>query len=564
MIGVIRALAISVAAVGCIAVTHEALAQTPASSPQTPPGAAAPRRADSTQPPTAVSGAPVIYAGDTLFLLYGTFGPFSAGERAAAVSQRLRQLARQLGRAVDSLRVIERDGRSELVSNDLVVMTVLDADALPTGRPRSVVAAEYARDISVAIAEATRRGSGRALILAGVYAVAATLLLLLLLMLSGKGFRRLYRRLDAVRRLKLPALRIQNFELASAERLSWLLLLAARAVRIVFTILLFYVYVPLVLSFFPWTAPYSRRIVGYAVAPVRTVWSGFVTYLPSGFYVAVLVVVTRYVLKLVHAFFRALTDGAITLEGFYPEWAEPTYKLVRVLILAFAAVVVFPYLPGSHTEAFKGISIFLGVLFSLGSSSAVSNVVAGTVLTYTRAFRIGDRVRIGDTIGDVTERSLLVTRLRTIKNVEITIPNASVLSSQVSNYTTLAVQRGLILNTTVTIGYDAPWTQVHAMLISAAQRTEFVARDPSPFVLQMSLDDFYVRYELNAYTDRPDLMAVTLSALHANIQDAFNAEGVEIMSPHYGALRDGNTTTVPPAHRAAAYESPRFRLSTSE
>ena len=509
---------------------------------------------------TRALSAPVVLRGDTLFVLYGSLGPFSASDRAGAVSERLRQVGTPFGKPIDSIHVVEREGRSELVMGDLVVMTVLDADAAPRGLPRPTVAAEYAQVIAQAVGESARRVSARALGRAIGYAGLATIALFVLLRLIAIGFPRVYRRMEAVRRLRVPALRIQQFEIASAERISRLLLGAARVVRIALTILLLYFYVPLVLSFFPWTVSLSRQIVGYAIAPVGTVWAGFLAYVPNVFYVAVIVLVTRYVLKVTHAIFQAMGNSAIHFQGFYPEWAEPTYKIVRVLILAFAAVVVFPYLPGSHTDAFKGVSLFLGVLFSLGSSSAVANVVAGTVLTYTRAFRIGDRVRIGETVGDVTEKTLLVTRIRTPKNVEITIPNSAVLGSQVLNYTTLATRHGLILHTTVTIGYDVPWQRVHAMLLTAASRTDHIMRDPAPFVLQTSLDDFYVRYELNAPTDRADLMLLTYSRLHANIQDAFNEEGVEIMSSHYGALRDGNATTVPSSYLAPSYRVPAFRV----
>jgi small-conductance mechanosensitive channel len=213
--------------------------------------------------------------------------------------------------------------------------------------------------------------------------------------------------------------------------------------------------------------------------------------------------------------------------------------------VALAAVMIFPYLPGADSDAFKGVSIFLGVLLSFGSSGAVSNVVAGAVLTYTNAFRPGDRVQIGETVGDVVERTMLVIRLRTIKNVDVTVPNAAALSSQMINYTAQANTRGLILHTTVTIGYDAPWRQVHQLLIDAARATEGLLQDPEPFVLQTGLDDFYVRYEVNAYTDRPSEMARTYSLLHQNIQDRFNQAEVEIMSPHYRALRDGSALTIP-------------------
>lgn len=242
--------------------------------------------------------------------------------------------------------------------------------------------------------------------------------------------------------------------------------------------------------------------------------------------------------------FSALKSGAITINGFYGDWADPTYKIMRVLVLALAVTLLYPYMPGSSSGAFKGISIFLGVPFSLGSSSAVGNMVAGLVLTYTCAFQIRDRVKIGETVGDIIEKTMLVTRVRTVKNVAVTIPNGTVLSDQVHNYSTLSA-RGLILHAAVTIGYDAPWRQVHQLLVDAAVRTPNILAEPSPFVLQTALDDFYVRYEVNAYTNNAHAMQATYSLLHQNIQETFNGAGVEIMSPHYRAQRDGNATTIP-------------------
>ncbi|TFG89303.1 MAG: mechanosensitive ion channel family protein, partial [Gemmatimonadales bacterium] len=352
------------------------------------------------------------------------------------------------------------------------------------------------------------------------------------------------------------------FELLSAARFADALTLVVRVTRVVLTVMLLYLFVPLVLSFFPWTAPLSRRIVGYVLSPLHTVWLGFTGYLPKVFFILVIVLVTRYLLSLIRLVFQALKTGALALEGFHADWADPTYNIVRFLVIAFAAVVMFPYLPGAGSDAFKGVSLFVGVLFSLGSSGAVGNIVAGVVLTYTRAFQIGDRVRIGETMGDVVERTLLVTRVRTIKNEDITIPNGTVLSSQVINYTSQAASRGLILNTTVTIGYDAPWRQVHELLIGAARACEGILQEPAPFVFQTSLDDFYVSYQLNAYTDQPAVMARTYSDLHQQIQDKFNEAGVEIMSPHYRSARDGNQTTVPAENLPKDYRAPAFRVAS--
>ena len=201
--------------------------------------------------------------------------------------------------------------------------------------------------------------------------------------------------------------------------------------------------------------------------------------------------------------------------------------------MAFAAVLAFPYVPGSNSLAFKGISVFLGVLFSLGSSSAVANVVSGYTLIYRRIFKVGDRVKIADFVGDVVATRLQVVHLRTIKNEEITVPSSLIVNSHVINYSAMAKEKGLILHTKVTIGYDAPWRQVEALLLLAAGRTQGLLREPPPFILQTSLDDFYVSYELNVYTDAPQQMAKLYTDLHRNIQDAFNEYGVQIMSPSY-------------------------------
>jgi small-conductance mechanosensitive channel len=266
------------------------------------------------------------------------------------------------------------------------------------------------------------------------------------------------------------------------------------------------------------------------------------------------------VLKVLRFLEQAVESGDLTLKGMHSEMARPTYQLVRLAVILFALVVTFPYLPGGKSEAFKGVTIFLGLLLSLGSSSAVSNVLAGLVLTYMRPFRSGDRVKIADTIGDVLEKTLLVTRLRTIKNVEAVIPNSSILGNQILNYSALAGTRGLILNTTVTIGYDAPWRTVHDLLVRAALETQGILPDPPPFILETSLNDFNISYELNAYTDQANDFQNIYSRLHEAIQDSFNRAGVEIMSPNFYALRDGNAVTIPAGDRPADYEAPSFRV----
>ncbi|MEX0691254.1 MAG: mechanosensitive ion channel family protein [Gemmatimonadales bacterium] len=385
----------------------------------------------------------------------------------------------------------------------------------------------------------------RQLLLGFLFTGLAVAGLLVLLRLVRRVFPAAEVQLEEWRSTRIPSLGIQRLELLSADRLTDFLVSLVRALRLITVVALWLTFVPLVFSFFPWTEPFSERLFDYLLTPLRQVGNAFVRYIPNLFFVAIIVLVTRYALRFIRLFFRSVERGTLTFDGFHREWADPTYKIVRFLVLAFAFVVIFPYLPGSDSQAFKGVSVFLGVLVSLGSAGAIGNVVAGVVITYMRPFKVGDRVKIADTTGDVIEKTLLVTRVRTAKNVDTTIPNAMVLASHIINYSSIAKDHGVILHTTVTIGYDAHWKRVHQLLLAAAERTEHTLKDPKPFVLQTSLDDFYVSYELNVYTDEPNRMSRTYSDLHQHIQDTFAEASVEIMSPHYRAERDGTAPAMP-------------------
>lgn len=521
------------------------------------------REAQAAASSQAPAEAPVVLRGKTLFVVRSRLFTFSPEDRARTVSQRLAFLSRQPLSRIREVTVQEEGNNSEIVSGDLVLMTVTDADARAAGQTRPELAQVYARSIRDAAEALQRQYSLRTILLGLLYAGLATAGFVLLFRFIGFAFRKLYGKLDAWHGVYIRSLRIQKLELLPARRIVGLLRNLARLARLAATLVLLYFYVTLMLSFFPWTRRYSTTLLEYIFSPIRTVAESIAAYLPNLFFIAVILVFAYYAIKLVKFVFAEIGRETISLPGFYPEWAMPTYKIARFLLIAFTAVIIFPYVPGSRSPAFQGISIFLGLLFSLGSSSAIANVVAGSVLTYTRAFQVGDRIKIGDATGDVIERTLLVTRMRTIKNEDISIPNAMVLSSQIVNFTSAAKEYGLILHTAVTIGYEAPWRTVHKLLIDAALATGNILAGPKPFVFQASLDDFYVRYELNAYTNKPGLMANTYSDLHQNIQDKFNEAGVEINSPHYSALRDGNSSTVPREYLPAEYSAPEFRLGSS-
>lgn len=223
----------------------------------------------------------------------------------------------------------------------------------------------------------------------------------------------------------------------------------------------------------------------------------------------------------------------------------PTFHIIRFLLYAFMIAMIYPYLPGSDSGVFQGISVFVGLIVSLGSSTVIGNIIAGLVITYMRPFKLGDRIKLNDTTGNVIEKTPLVTRIRTPKNELVTIPNSFIMSSHTVNYSASARTYGLIIHAEVSIGYDVPWRKVHSLLLKAAQATQGVAADPEPFVLETELQDWYPVYQINAYITEADQLAQIYSNLYQSIQDVFAEADVEIMSPHYMAVRDGNETTIP-------------------
>jgi small-conductance mechanosensitive channel len=509
-----------------------------------------------TQPQAQALSSPVRIGDRILFHVHG-IKALTAPQRAADISERLVHASEQSGFRPDSVAVVETDISSDIVAGNRILLSVYDADAQSEGRNRQELAADWASRTRSGMEQHIKDYSVRSILLGVLWTVLATLMLVLVIGLIRRGHCKLDTRLaawveESRTRKEIGSIKAQALEMIRLERIQETGGGALRTMRTVLMILTLYFYLNLVLRFFPWTRGWSFPVINYLLEPLKTIGRGFLSHLPGLFFVLVLAIVTRYVLKLVRVFFDAVEQGTITLHGFDQDWSRPTYKLLRFLIIAFALVAAYPYIPGSSSPAFQGVSVFLGLLLSLGSTGAVSNAVAGSILTYMRGFKVGDVVEIAGSRGVVLGVTLLVTRLRTAKNVEIIIPNSMVLSNHVTNYSQMAKEKRLILPTTVTIGYDTPWRQVHALLNMAAERTPGVLRDPRPFVLQKSLDDFFVTYELNVHTDAPTRMLQTYSDLHQNIQDVFNEFGVQIMSPHYET--DRHAPTVVP--RESWYKPP--------
>jgi len=480
------------------------------------------------------TGYPVTLNGRTIFSIKGEVAGYSAKDRAKAVSDRVEAVAEDYAIPVDSISTSDYKGPITLIqAEDRPLVTVLDEDAKAEKLSRQQLAMEYTKKLRSAIEQYREEHSRKRVLLAVLYLLIATLVLIALLYVLNRISRICDAKIQAWADSKKVSIHIQSLELVRAERIKTTLVGASKVVRFAVLVILLYTYVHLGLSFFPWTQALSGHLLSYLLVPLSAMARGVLAQIPNLIILAAIVVITYYAVKLTRLFFKEIEKGTISFKGFYSEWGQPTYKIVRILIIAFAAVVAFPYVPGSESPAFKGVSIFLGVLFSLGSSSAIANILAGYILTYRRIFKVGDRVKIADFTGDVIDIRLQVVHLRTIKNEEIVVPSSMIVNSHVINYSSLARKQGLILHTSVTIGYDTPWRQVEALLLMAAEKTQGLMREPAPFVLQTSLDDFYVAYELNVYIDDPHRMPWTYADLHRNIQDAFNEYGVQIMSPSY-------------------------------
>ncbi len=520
-------------------------------------------QAASPEPDQATQGYPVNVDGREILRIFENVGSFSAQERAQAVANRLQTLVNDPTIDLDQIAVVDSPFGTSIELRDNVLLVVTDNDARHLQVSRSVVASYYLKQIREGIRAAREQHSKKFLIWAGVKALVTLLIYLLLLWIVIAGARRLLLVVLPVAR-QLDGIKIQKSQLLGGERIAALIGTLIRAARVILIVALTWVFLGTEFNYFPWTREHGKRLLGYITTPVGFVIRGFLNYLPNLFYIIVIGAVMYYVLKFLRVLAREIERGNIRIPGFYPEWVFPTYKIVRFLLIALTAVLIYPYLPGENSPAFKGIGLFIGVLFSLGSTSAVANVIAGIIIIYARGFRAGDWVKIGDNTGEITALTMLATHLQTIRNEEVIIPNSVVLSNYVTNYSMQARIKGLILHTSVTIGYEEPWRDVHELLIQAALKTKDILREPAPFVLQNALQDSYVQYEINAYTDQPKRMVYIYSDLHGNIQDCFFAAGVEIMSPIYSALRDGNRTQMPKQFLPADYSPRGFRIEKDD
>ncbi len=512
------------------------------------------------QKPITEPGAPVIVNQDTVFEFYTGQGIFTAKERASIISKRLKKLITQLDFNADSLVLKNDSAISAITYKSDLVLAITNKDAAASELDRPQLAANYLAILKKKLSSTFESDSIKEQIINVLETIAVVAVLLILIWGVNRLFRVFKVKLLKSWQSRVAKLGEKGAPIGYADRLLPIVTNLLRAARVLIIIVLIYLALPVTFLIFPWTKPIATQLLSYVIDPLKDIVKAIVHYIPNLLTITVIYLCTRYLIKLIKFIATEIESGSFTINKFYPDWAIPTYNIVRVLLYAFMFVVIFPYLPGSDSKIFQGVTVFLGVLFSLGSSSAISNMVAGLVLTYMRPFKIGDRVKVGEITGDVIEKNLLITRIRTVKNEDITVPNSTILGGATINYTSSSQNLGLILHTSITIGYDAPWKTIHELMINAALATEGILHEPKPFVYQTDLNDFNVTYQINAYTAHSHRMSSLYSLLHQNIQDKFNEAGMEIMSPHFTSLRDGNSIQIPDDYIAKDYKKPGFKV----
>ncbi|MCX6247387.1 MAG: mechanosensitive ion channel family protein [Bacteroidetes bacterium] len=487
--------------------------------------------------------APVKLDGNVLFYVRGT-SSYPPSQRAAAISDRIETIAAEGSIPADSVTIVPAEDRRKIYAGKEFIMNVFDIDAKGEKVSKEVLAEFIHQKIVLEIKAYRYARSTSVLVKKSLYALGATVLLTLLLIALFWLIRRINSALEKKIKSRFDKVEDKSFSLIRSKQLWSAFNIVFKSLKIIITILMIAAFLQYILGLFPWTngiAAYTLKII---LDPILTIGNGFLRFLPSLVFLIVIFFLTRYLLKLIKLLFTGIHQGAIVIKNFDAEWAMPTYRILRVGVVAFAVIVAYPYIPGSDSNAFKGVTVFLGVLFSLGSSSLIGNVIAGYSMTFRRAFRKGDLIEQNNQMGFVEEQKLLVTRLRTFKNEEIVIPNSLLLNSNIINFSKKAKEHGLILHTSVGIGYETPWRQVEAMLKEAAGRTEGLLKQPPPFVLQKALGDFAVNYELNVYCDNASAMLIQYTGLHQNILDVFNENNVQIMTPAY--MGDPETPKVVP------------------
>ena len=490
-------------------------------------------------------GSPVEVEGDTLFYLYTKKGGQSALQRAQETGELIELIGQKMNLDPNRVYIENTDIFSDIMYDTEVLVSFTDADAMWEGISRDSLVATRKQIVVDKFHQMKKQYGIWRVVESVFYCLLVLFVQSLLYKLTCWGFAKIEKIILRLKDTTLKAIKIQSYEILNTEKQVALLLVANRIVKFVVILLQLLISLPIIFSIFPSTKGLALQLLDYFLIPIKKIAFGVIGYIPNLISIFVIWYATKSLVRLARYIALEIEKENLKLKNFFPEWAMPTFIIVRFLLYTFMIAMIYNYLPGSDSGVFQGISVFVGLIISLGSSTLIANLMAGLVITFMRPFHVGDRIKLNDTMGDIIEKTPLVTRVKTPKNEIVTVPNSFVMSSLTTNYSSSAQEYGLIIHSDVTFGYEVPWQQVHELMIRAALATPHIETEPHPFVLQTKLDDWYVVYQINAYTRRPEQMAQIYSHLHQNIQDFFNEAGIEIMSPHFMGVRQTDQVFMP-------------------
>lgn len=485
-----------------------------------------------------INGTPVVFYGDTLFSIYTSLGPYDAKMRARNLEDKLSSLYKRPFFFSDSLVVKHSSGFLNITYQDEIISGVTAIDAIWANTSPEELAHRQAKILKESVVKHRKQNSLKNNLLRIFELFVIILISVLIVWLINKLFRYVRSLLLTSKNRFLNGIKIRNYEILKKGHIQNVLSKILSALEFLILVIILVTVIPMAFNIFPSTQNWSEVFREWTWEPVKSIWHSILNYFPKLIKIVIILFIVHFVLRMMRFFALEVERGSLTLKNFHPEWARTTYSLARFILLMLALVLIFPYLPGSNSVAFKGVSVFLGILISIGSSSAVANAVAGLVITYMRSFQTGDWIKTGDVIGVVIEKNALVTRLRTINNEDVSVPNSAVLSGATINYSSLGKTQGLVITVKVKVRYEYSHNLIEELLITAANRTKDIAEKPYAYVFQISLEEINAVYELNAFTFVPENMYFIKSDLIRNIQNVFREAKVEIFSTQYVEIRN--------------------------
>ncbi len=440
---------------------------------------------------TLTPGVPVVVEGDTLFYLYAKRGGRTPVDRAEDILNIMVKIGTSHSLKKDSIYIYDSEYVTDIMYGEKVILSITDQDALWQNLSRIALAEQYQPIIQNKIQELREQHSILQIAKRVLLFILVIIIQYFLFKLTNYLFKKLRRKIIWLKQNRLRSITIRDYEFLNTHRQGRVLMFFTNVIRWIVLLIQLTISVPILFAIFPQTEDLALKIFSYLLEPVKMIFKSVGSYIPNLFIILVIYYCIKYIVKGIQYIANEIESENLKISGFYPDWAQPTFNIIRFLLYAFMIAMIYPYLPGSDSGVFQGISVFVGLIISLGSSTVIGNIIAGLVITYMRPFKLGDRIQLNETTGNVIEKTPFVTRLRTPKNEVVTIPNSFIMSSHTTNYSASARQYGLIIHSTVTIGYDVPWRQVHQLLINAARQTTGVLPEPKPFVLETELSDYY-------------------------------------------------------------------------